>query len=62
MVLLLERIYVSRMLAMGEHGRDERFTWFGPPKYNTLRPWEDESYITVCCSSVDLALGAFHSV
>jgi hypothetical protein len=23
------------MLAMGEHGRDGRFMWFGPPELNT---------------------------
>jgi hypothetical protein len=45
------------MLAMGEHDGDKRFTWFGPPECNTLYPWENESYIAVCCSSVGLALG-----
>jgi hypothetical protein len=44
------------MLAMGEHGGDRRFMWFGPPERNTLHPQENESYITVCCSSVGLAL------
>jgi hypothetical protein len=56
-VLLLERAYVSRMLAMGEHGGDERFMWFGPLEHNTIRPRENESYIVMCCSSVGLALG-----
>jgi hypothetical protein len=55
-VLLLERAYVTQMLAMGEHGGDERFMWFGPPKRNTIRPRENESYIDVCYSSVGLVL------
>jgi hypothetical protein len=42
---------------MGEHGGDERFTWFGPLERNTLRPRENESCIVACCSSVGLALG-----
>jgi hypothetical protein len=45
------------MLAMEEHDGDERFMWFEPPERNTLRPRENESCITVCCSSVGLALG-----
>jgi hypothetical protein len=45
------------MLAMRKYGGDEGFTWFRPPERNTLRPRENESYITVCCSSVGLALG-----
>jgi hypothetical protein len=45
------------MLAMGEHGRDRRFTWFKPSECNTLRPRENESCIAVCCSSIGLALG-----
>jgi hypothetical protein len=45
------------MLAMGEHGGDRRFMWFGPPERNTLRPRENGSCIIVCCSSVGLALG-----
>jgi hypothetical protein len=56
-VLLLERVYVSRMLAIWKHGGDKRFTLFGPPERNTLRPWENGSCITVCCSNVGLALG-----
>jgi hypothetical protein len=45
------------MLTIGEHGGDERFTWFGSSERNTLRPRENESCIAVCCSSVGLALG-----
>jgi hypothetical protein len=45
------------MLAMGKHDGDEGFTWFEPPERNILRPQENESYITVCCSSIGLALG-----
>jgi hypothetical protein len=45
------------MLAMGEHGGDKRFMWFGPLERNTLCTWENESYIVVYCSSVGLALG-----
>jgi hypothetical protein len=45
------------MLAMGEHGGDERFTWFGPSERNTLCLRENESCILMCCSSVGLALG-----
>jgi hypothetical protein len=56
-VLLLERAYVSRMLAMGEHGGDEGFTWFGLSECNNLRPLKNMSCITVYCSSVGLALG-----
>jgi hypothetical protein len=44
------------MLAMGEHGGDERFMWFGQPKRNTLRQRENESCIAVCYSSVGLVL------
>jgi hypothetical protein len=56
-VILLERAYVSRMLAMGEHDEDERFTWFRPPERNTIRPRKNESCIAVCCLSIGLTLG-----
>jgi hypothetical protein len=33
------------------------FTWFGPPEWNSLRPWENGScYITVSYSSLGLNL------
>jgi hypothetical protein len=44
------------MLAMGEHGGDERFKWLEPPERNTLCPRENGSCIIVCCSSISLAL------
>jgi hypothetical protein len=45
------------MLAMVEHGGDERFMWFGLPERNTLCPQDNGLCIVVCCSSVGLALG-----
>jgi hypothetical protein len=45
------------MLAIGEHGEDERFMWFELSDRNTLHPQENESCIVVYCSSVGLALG-----
>jgi hypothetical protein len=52
MILLLESVYISRMLAIGEHARDERFMWFGSLERNTLRLHENMSCIAVCCLSV----------
>jgi hypothetical protein len=51
-ILLLESVYISRMLAIGEHARDERFTWFRSLERNTLRLQENMSCIAVCCLSV----------
>jgi hypothetical protein len=45
------------MLAMGEHGGDEGFTWFRPSECNNIRPRENDSCIVVCSSSIGLTLG-----
>jgi hypothetical protein len=61
MVLLLERAPVTQMLAMGEHSRDGRFTWFGLPKRNSLRPRENVSCIPCVAQAMAWLLVALSS-
>jgi hypothetical protein len=55
-VFLLERAWFTQGVSYEGTRWTQEFTWFGPPERNTLYPRENERCITVCCSSIGLAL------